>query len=64
MSEFDKLAGEAGKEAKEHPEQVKEGEHVVETGVEKKLGMNSEENKTSQHDQNNPPQDAGGQQGS
>jgi predicted transcriptional regulator len=56
MSELDKLKDEAGKEAKEHPQQVKEGE----TAVEKKLGMDSKEDQTSQHDQNSAPQDTGG----
>jgi hypothetical protein len=53
VSDFDKVKDEAEKEAKEHPQQVSEGE----TAVEKKLGMNSEERETSQHDQNTPPRD-------
>lgn len=53
MSEFDKLKDEAEKEAKEHPQQVSEGEQIVE----KKLGMNSEEKETSQNAPNTPPQD-------
>jgi hypothetical protein len=53
LSEFDKVKDEAEKEAKEHPQQVSEGEQAVE----KKLGMNSEADQTSQHDQNTAPQD-------
>jgi hypothetical protein len=53
MSEFDKLKDEAEKEAKEHPQQVSEGEQIVE----KKLGMNSEGKETSQNAPNTPPQD-------
>ncbi len=53
MSEFDKLKDEAEKEAKEHPQQVSEGEQAVE----KKLGMNSEAEETSQNAPNTPPQD-------
>ncbi len=53
MSEVDKLKDQAEKEAKEHPQQVSEGERAVE----KKLGMNSEAEKTSQNAPNTPPQD-------
>jgi hypothetical protein len=62
LSEFDKVKDEAEKEAKEHPQQVAEGEQAVE----KKLGMNSQDDQTSQHDQNSAPQgtDAGRPQGS
>jgi hypothetical protein len=52
MNDFDKLKDEAEKEAKEHPQQVSEGEQTIE----KKLGMDSQADETSQHDQNTPPQ--------
>lgn len=55
MSDFDKLKDEAEKEAKEHPQQVSEGEQAVE----KKLGMDSEAEKTNQNAPNTPPQDEG-----
>lgn len=57
MSEFDKLKDQAEQYAKEHPEQVKKGEQAVE----EKLGMDTQEEETSQHDQNTPPQDSGQQ---
>jgi hypothetical protein len=55
MSEFDKLKDEAEKEAKEHPQQVKEGEQAAE----KKLGLGG------QDDQGNASKDenAGQSQG-
>ena len=53
MSDFDKVKDEAEKEVKEHPQQVSEGEQALE----KKLGMNSEEENTSQNAPNTPPQD-------
>jgi hypothetical protein len=53
MSEFDKVKDEAEKEAKEHPEQVSQGEQAVE----KKLGMNTNEEETGQGSPNTPPQD-------
>jgi hypothetical protein len=37
---------------KEHPQQISEGEQ----GIEKKLGMNTNADETSQHDQNTAPQ--------
>ena len=52
MSESDKLKDEAEKEVKEHPQQISEGEQ----GIEKKLGMNTNADETSQHDQNTAPQ--------
>jgi hypothetical protein len=54
----DKLKDEAEKEAREHPQQISEGEQAIE----KKLGMNSDADETSQHDQNTPPRDAGPEQ--
>lgn len=60
MSDFDKLKDEAEKEAKEHPQQVSEGEQAIG----KTLGMDSQEEQTSQHDQNSPPQgQSAGRQG-
>jgi hypothetical protein len=53
LSEFDQLKDKAEQEAKEHPQQVAEGEQAIE----KKLGMNTQEDQTSQHDQNSAPQD-------
>jgi hypothetical protein len=55
MSELDKLKGGTEKEAAEHPERISEGEQAIE----KKLGMNTDAEQTSQHDQNTAPQDAG-----
>ena len=55
MSEFGRLKDEAEKEAKEHPQQVSEGEQAVE----KKLGMDTNADESSQHDQNIAPQDSG-----
>jgi hypothetical protein len=52
MSEFDQLKNDAEKEAKEHPQQVKEGEQAVE----KKLGL-------SQQDQSQQGQGDDAQQG-
>ena len=43
LSEFDKMKDEAEKEAKEHPQQVKEGEQAAE----KKLGMNNQDDQTA-----------------
>jgi hypothetical protein len=43
MSEFDKLKDEGEQYAKDHPEQVKEGE----TAVEKKLGLGGQDNAQS-----------------
>jgi hypothetical protein len=62
LSEFDKMKDEAEKEAKEHPQQVKEGEQAAE----KKLGLNSQDDQTSQHGQTSASQDtdAGQPQGS
>jgi hypothetical protein len=55
MSDFDKLKDEAGKEIKEHPEQVKEGEQAVE----KKLGVDSQGDEKAKQDQaGQPPGDA------
>jgi hypothetical protein len=59
VSEFDKLKDEAEKEAREHPQQVGQGEHAIG----KKLGMNSDAAETSGHDQNTPPQDDAQPQG-
>jgi hypothetical protein len=61
MSEFDKLKDDAEKEAQEHPQQVSEGEQAVE----KKLGLDSQDDQAGQQDQNTPPQgeDAGQGQG-
>ena len=58
MSEFDKLKDEAEKEIQEHPEQVHEGEQAIE----KRLGVDSRDDR---HDQGNVPQDdqAGQSQG-
>ena len=54
MSDVDKLKDETEKKAGDHPQQVSEGERAIgET-----LGMDSEEDQTSRHDQNTPPQDA------
>lgn len=53
MTDFDKLKDEAEKEAKEHPRQVSEGGQAIG----EKLGMDSQEDQTSRHDQNTPPQD-------
>ena len=50
MSEF---RDQAEQEARENPQQVKPGEQAIGD----KLGMNSQEGETSQHDQNSPPQD-------
>lgn len=47
MSEFDKLKDEAEKQAREHPQQVKEGEQAIE----KKLGLGG------QDDQGNSPKE-------
>jgi hypothetical protein len=55
MSEPDKLKDGAEKEAAEHPERISEGEQAIE----KKLGMNTDAEQASQHDQNTAPQDAG-----
>lgn len=52
MSELDKLKDDAEQQVREHPQQVSEGE----TEVEKKLGMDSQPDETSQHDQNTPSQ--------
>lgn len=52
MSDSGKVKDLAEKEAKEHPQQVAEGEHAIGD----KLGMDSEEDQTSQHDPNSPPQ--------
>jgi hypothetical protein len=52
MSEFDQLKNDVEKEAKEHPQQVKEGEQAVE----KKLGL-------SQQDQSQQGQGDDAQQG-
>jgi hypothetical protein len=52
MSEFDQLKNDVEKEAKEHPQQVKEGEQAVE----KKLGL-------SQQDQSRQGQGDDAQQG-
>jgi len=62
VSEFDKVKDEAEKEAKEHPGQVSEGGQAIG----KTLGMNSDAEDTSEHDQNTPPRDgdAGQPQGS
>ena len=61
MSEFDKVKDEAEKQAREHPGQVSQGEQAI-SG---KLGMNTDEADTSQHDQNTAPNnpDAGQPQG-
>jgi hypothetical protein len=48
VSKSDKLKDEAEQQAQEHPQGVSEGE--------KKLGMDSRQDETSQHDQNSAPQ--------
>jgi hypothetical protein len=63
VSESDKLKDDAEQLARQHPQQVSEGK----TEIEKKLGMDSEQDETSQLDPNTPPQGtdkAGQQQGS
>ena len=52
MSKSDKLKDEAEQQAREHPQGVSEGE----TELDKKLGMDSLQDETSQHDQNSAPQ--------
>ena len=47
------MKDEAEKEAKEHPQQVSQGDQ----GVGKLLGMDSQEDQTSEQDQNTPPQE-------
>jgi hypothetical protein len=55
MSEPDKLKDGTQKESAEHPERISEGEQAIE----KNLGMNTDAEQTSKHDQNTAPQDAG-----
>jgi hypothetical protein len=55
MSEFDKLKDEAEKEVQEHPEQVKEGEEAIE----KKLGVDSQDDQADHDDEGNTPQGGG-----
>ncbi|MGH3150296.1 MAG: hypothetical protein ACRDOB_06155 [Streptosporangiaceae bacterium] len=53
MSDFGKVKDDAEQYAKEHPEQVDKGEQAIE----KKLGMNSQSEQTSQENPNTPPSD-------
>jgi hypothetical protein len=55
VSEFDKLKDEAEKEIQEHPQQVKEGEEAIE----KKLGVDSQDNQADRDNEGSTPQ--GGQ---
>ena len=59
MSEFDKLKDEATKEAKEHPQQVKEGEQFAE----KKLGLDNQDDQPGQDDQGSKDQGSAPQEG-
>ena len=68
MSEFDKVAGEAEKYAKDHPQQVHEAEQDAEHAMQKRFGDNEQRDEAQpdqgrQQDQNvdDSAQDAGQQ---
>lgn len=56
MSELDNLKHDAENYAKDHPQQVQEGEHAAEREVESKFGLGGGQ------DQGNQGQDQNGQQ--
>jgi hypothetical protein len=68
MSEFGKLEGDAEQYAKDHPQQVKEGETDAEHAVESKFGGDGDQGQGSQQGQGdqqnqNTQQDQNTQQG-
>lgn len=68
MSEFGKLEGDAEQYAKDHPQQVHEGEQDAEHAVESKFGIGGDQNQGNQQGQGtqqgqDSQQDQGAQQG-
>jgi hypothetical protein len=63
MSEFQNVENDAEKYAKDHPDQVKEGEQDAEHAAESKFGLGGQQDQGQggQQDQGNQPAD--GQQG-
>jgi hypothetical protein len=55
MSEFDKLKDEAGKEVKDHPEQVEQAEQAIN----KKAGIIIQDDEAAKRDQGGKPEGGG-----